>query len=33
MTTICMGIQIQIWQEVPQAKRAPQVDVIVWDPP
>ena len=32
MTKICMDIQIQIGQEMPQTERAPQVDVIAWDP-
>ena len=33
MTIDYMDIQIQIGDEVPQIERAPQLDVIVWDPP
>ena len=33
MTTDCMDIWIHIGQQVPQIERAPQVDVIFWDPP
>ena len=33
MTTIWMGIRIQIGKEVPQKERAPQVDAIFCDPP
>ena len=33
MTIDYMDIRIKIELEVPQTERAPQVDVIVWDPP